>query len=249
MKYLFLSPHYDDAIYSCGGTIYELSQQGHEVEILTLMAGESTFPLPDTPVLKDNHQRWQAGENPVNARREEDQIASEIVGAKTRYFDLPDCIYRVANDIALYATEESLWKHIHPDDPAPRKLGDLILDDVDKIFAPLGVGEHVDHLIIRNYAWELAQSSAFHVQFYVEYPYLRNHEAVEQAYHAFSAKLKTIKRPISGIAIQHKIKAMMAYKSQIKSFWNDINEIDAEVRRTFSDNGQFIEQYAELKYY
>lgn len=249
MKYLFLSPHYDDAIYSCGGTIYELSQGGHEVEILTLMAGEPSLPLPDTPVLKDNHQRWQAGENPVNARREEDRIASEIVGAKTRYFDLPDCIYRVANDIALYATEESLWKHIHPDDPALQILDTLTIEDVDRVFAPLGVGEHVDHLIVRDYAWKLAQSGTFPVQFYVEYPYLRNHQAIEQAYREFPAELETIKRPVSEIAVQHKIKAMTAYKSQIKSFWNNIADIDAEVRRTFADKGQFFEQYVEPKYY
>ncbi len=113
MKHLFLSPHFDDAIYSCGGIIYDLTQQGHQVTIFTLMAGEPTFPLPDTPILKANHIRWQVGDNPTLARKREDKISAEIVGAKTQYADLADCIYRIVDGKALYATEEALWKNIH----------------------------------------------------------------------------------------------------------------------------------------
>ena len=248
MKYLFLSPHYDDAIYSCGGTIYDLSQQGYEVEIWTLMAGIPSLPLPDTPVLKDNHQRWQAGDNPVMTRREEDRIASQIVGAKTRYFDILDCIYRLANDSALYATEESLWKNIHPDDPAPQQLEALSVEDVNTLFVPSGVGEHVDHLIVRNYGWQLAQNRSFPVQFYVEYPYLRNKDAIPLAMRAFPLEMELIKRPVSEIAMQRKVRAMTAYTSQIKSFWRDASEIDKEVRQTFSDNGRYVEQYVVSKH-
>jgi len=244
MKYLFLSPHYDDAIYSCGGTIYELTQEGHDVEILTLMAGVPDLPVPDTPVLKDNHQRWDIGDNPVVIRRKEDEQAASILGAKTRYFDLPDCIYRVADGEALYPTEESLWENVHPDDPAIAALQSLSIENVDMIYAPMGVGLHVDHLIVRNRAWELAQSGAFPVQFYVEYPYLRSRQAVEDAFEYFPAGLTSVKRSFSEIAMQHKIKAMSAYRSQIRSFWADESEIEAEVRQTFTVEGQFIEEYA-----
>lgn len=244
MNYLFLSPHYDDAIYSCGGTIYDLTQSGHEVEILTVMAGLPDLPLLDTPVLKDNHQRWDIGDNPVAIRRKEDEQATKIVGAKTRYFDLPDCIYRVANGEALYPTEDSLWENIHPDDPAITALETLKFENIDMLYAPMGVGLHVDHLIVRNRAWELAQSSTFQVQFYVEYPYLRNRQSVEEAIEYFPATLTLKKRSFSEIGMQHKIKAMSAYTSQIKSFWSDESDIDSEVRQTFSEKGQFVEEYA-----
>jgi LmbE family N-acetylglucosaminyl deacetylase len=161
-------------------------------------------------VLKDNHQRWQVGDNPVSARRQEDQVAAAILGAKTRYIDLPDCIYRVVEGKALYPSEDSLWKHIHPDDPAIAALRSIEFDNPDMLYAPLGVGEHVDHLIIRDWAWVLAQNALFPVQFYVEYPYLRNCKTVETAYHNFSTDLHTIKRKFSEIAMQHKIKAMAA---------------------------------------
>lgn len=248
MKHLFLSPHFDDAIYSCGGTIYDFTQQGDEVTILTLMAGEPTFPLPDTPVLKDNHTRWEVGDNPIIARKQEDVTSAKIVGATTLYADLADCIYRVVDGKALYATEQSLWKNIHPQDPAINRLHHLELPDFDILYAPLGVGEHVDHLIIRDWAWQLAQRQELSVKFYVEYPYLRHKSAVKQAYEVFPTVLESFKQQLSQAAMHHKIQAMAAYRSQIKSFWDNADEIADEVRQTFTQNGQYVEEYAEPKF-
>jgi len=58
--HLFLSPHLDDAVYSCGGTIHQLTSQGTPVQILTFMAGDPPTPLPDTPITRDLHRRWDA---------------------------------------------------------------------------------------------------------------------------------------------------------------------------------------------
>lgn len=244
MKHLFLAPHHDDAIYSCGGTIYTLVQEGHEVTILTLMAGIPDEPVPDTPVLRDNHQRWDSGQHPLIIRRQEDELAAEIVRASVQHLDLLDCIYRVAASEALYPSEDSLWKDIHPNDPAIKQLTAIKLPEADVIYAPLGVGEHVDHLIVRNWAWKLAQNTDFLVKFYVEYPYLRSQKNVEIAYQAFPTTLQTEQFIFTEIAMQHKIKAMTAYTSQIKSFWSSQAEIASEVRGTFTKDKQFIEAYA-----
>lgn len=245
MKHLFLSPHYDDAIYSCGGTIYDLVQQGHSVDILTIMAGIPKIPLPDTPVLADNHQRWQIGDNPVAERRQEDQIASNIIGVHTQYTDILDCIYRTADGEACYPTEDSLWHQIHPNDPALKVLNALILPDCDVLYAPLGVGAHVDHLIVRDWAWQLAQKDIVTVQFYVEYPYLRDRQAVKRAYDAFPTTLNAIVSEFSEEAMQHKVRAMVAYQSQIASFWDDKDRINDEVRQTFTKDGQFVEEFVQ----
>ena len=39
MHHLFLSPHYDDAVYSCGGTLASLTTAGENVTVLTVCAG------------------------------------------------------------------------------------------------------------------------------------------------------------------------------------------------------------------
>ena len=97
MHHLFLSPHYDDAIYSCGGTIASLTAAGESVTILTICAG-----APPSGQLswfaEQLHERWgladsQAVQEMIEIRRQEDRAALEIVAAEGHYFDVPDCIW------------------------------------------------------------------------------------------------------------------------------------------------------------
>lgn len=238
MTHLFLSPHYDDAIYSCGGMIYQLAQHDKDVVILTIMAGRPSLTLPDTPVLKDNHERWQAGNDPIVIRRAEDQTAVAILGAKTQYLDVLDCIYRVAKAEALYPSEDSLWGDIHPDDPASAALEAIDLTDIDVIYAPMAIGKHVDHQIVRNWAWNIAQNSEVTVKFYQDYPYMRQQSAIKSALNYFDMPLKSETITLSETAMQHKVQAMSAYVSQISSFWENEAAIDTEVRQTFSNSSK-----------
>ncbi len=243
--HLFLSPHYDDAIYSCGGRIAQLTDAGETVQILTLMAGIPHLPLPDTPIVQDNHQRWQAGENPVHQRREEDQAAARLVGASVQYAELLDCIYRTADGAALYATEESLWGGVHPDDPAIPQLRAIPLPaGITALYAPLGVGDHVDHLLVRDWALEIvAQKPTFPVIFYEEFPYMRDPAAVAKAIKQIpvSLAMQTVSLPED--RMQRKIAGMKAYRSQIRSFWENESAVALEVRRTFTQpSGEYGER-------
>lgn len=242
--HLFLSPHYDDAIYSCGGLIHQLAQQGESVLIFTIMAGEPLLPLPETPVIADNHTRWQAGQSPVMIRREEDQSAAEVVGAETLYNDLPDCIYRTHEGVALYPDEASLWGPVHADDPAVAMLEilGLVYGSAETIYAPLAVGNHVDHQIVHNWAQMLEKD--YPVKYYTDYPYLRDPDAVEAALQRFSPSLRAEPITLGEADMQAKIRAMTCYTTQIQSFWPDAAALDAEVRQTFSDaqSGTFVER-------
>jgi LmbE family N-acetylglucosaminyl deacetylase len=247
MTYLFLSPHYDDVVYSCGGMIYQWVQQGEDVTILTVMAGRPTLPLPDTPVLKDNHERWQAGDDPITTRRSEDRAAAAILGAKTRYLDIPDCIYRVHDGEALYPSENSLWGNVHPDDFALAALDTIDLANIHVIYAPLAIGKHVDHQLVRNWAWNIAKNSLLTLKFYQDYPYMRQREALQSALDFFDVPLVLETVKISEQAMQHKIRAMRAYRSQISSFWENEAVIDIEVRQTFTDSNK--SDYIECLWY
>lgn len=235
MTHLFLSPHYDDAAYSCGGMIYQWVQQNKDVVILTIMAGRPSLSLPNTPILKDNHERWQVGDDPIVIRRAEDQAAAKILGVKTRYLDVPDCIYRIANGEALYPSEDSLWGEVHPDDSASAALEAIDLTDIEVIYAPMAIGKHVDHQIVRNWAWNIAKNSQSIVKFYQDYPYMRQQDALKMALDYFDMPLQAEIIILSENAMQHKVRAMSAYGSQISSFWENEAAIDSEVRQTFSN--------------
>lgn len=239
MTILFLSPHYDDAVYSCGGTIYELAQKGEKVQILTIMAGVPTLPLPETPILKSLRERWDLGDDEVLKRRKEDETAAKIVGAKTRYLNIPDCIYRLHEGQALYPTEEALWGAVHPNDPAHGVLETLDFGDASLIYAPLGVGRHVDHQLVRDWALKL-QAEGREIRFYQDYPYMQKREAIDEALSHFG-KMQVYAMPLSEAAMQAKIAAMAAYVSQISTFWENEVVLASEVRQTFADADAYVE--------
>ena len=141
-RHLFLSPHYDDTVYSCAATMYTLAQSGAEVLNLTVMAGLPQPPFPQTPVLADNLTRWQAGEHPMQTRRIEDQNAAGVLGIETLYMPCLDCLYRTdETGEALYPTEASLWQVAHTADPVAGQLSafPLAMSRFRRVYAPLAI--------------------------------------------------------------------------------------------------------------
>ena len=68
---VYLSPHLDDAVFSCGGVIYQQTSMGDEVLVVTICAGE---PMTDqlSPFAQGLHERWGIDQASVEVRREED---------------------------------------------------------------------------------------------------------------------------------------------------------------------------------
>lgn len=239
--HLFLSPHLDDAILSCGGTIHSLVAAGERVAIYTIMAGRPPRPLPQSPILADLHARWAAGGDPVDARRLEDIRAARRLGALARHATIPDCVYRVTytpagEPVALYPSEESLWAAIHPADTAPLLLDatPLLYPQTDALHIPLGAGGHVDHRLVRDWGRRLARANPrLDVFYYEEYPYSVTGGAVEAALAAFlpPPELAPILRPLDEGALAAKIAAIACYESQISTFWRDAAEMACAVRR------------------
>jgi LmbE family N-acetylglucosaminyl deacetylase len=235
-SHLFISPHLDDAVLSCGGTIHQLVQRGDSVTVLTVMAGDPPDPPPDTPIVRDLHQRWQAGYSPVEARRQEDIAALKLLGANFHHLDIPDCVNRVADGVALYPDEDSLWTHVQPDDPAKTALQSLDLPPDATLYFPLGVGEHVDHLLLRD--WALSLDPQLARMAYAEYPYSQQPGSVAAALaQAGSHRLQAQTRVLSEANVQAKIDAVACYASQISTFWADLDAMAAEVRRALAEAG------------
>ena len=110
MRWIYLSPHLDDAVLSAGGLIHGQTQAGIPVEIWTFMCG---YPPEGeySPIAQMLHKVWgfDSAEEVVRGRRLEDNNAAAIVGATTVHFDFLDCIYRRApsTDASLPIQEAS----------------------------------------------------------------------------------------------------------------------------------------------
>ncbi len=228
--HLFLSPHLDDAVLSCGGQIHRLVSAGHRVVVHTLMAGYPSRALPESPILQDLHARWGTGSHPVAERRQEDVKALRQLGALARHGTIPDCVYRVTygpggERRALYPSEESLWQAPDPADSAILLLEamPLLYAQTEVLHVPLGAGGHVDHRLVRGWGRRLARVySDLTVLYYEEYPYNKNPSAVEAALAVFApSTLTPVLHPLGEAALQAKIAAIAHYQSQISTFWQD----------------------------
>ncbi len=184
---------------------------GLQVEVWTIFAA---VPSPQAGGLlaKYLHLRWgfENAEQAVLARREEDRHALSILVAQGRYFPFLDCIYR--QDEHGQPLYENIFAAPHPAE------GDLVeriavaiqeaLSEDDVIIAPLAVGGHVDHVLVRQAAERLGRP----LWGYAEIPYLFN---APQEVELKTRSLQSALFPLSFWGRKAWLSACSAYRSQI----------------------------------
>ncbi|WP_165423279.1 PIG-L deacetylase family protein [Ktedonosporobacter rubrisoli] len=186
-RHIFLSPHFDDVIYSCGGTLGVQVSSGLRPLVLTVFGG---IPAPDTQLSSyATAMHREMGADPAKAvgnivevRRQEDAAACDFLQADYLWLDYLDAPYR--GTPAYYTTEEALiGGEVHSSDLwIDKNLAEDLLALRSRLpdavwYAPLGIGRHVDHQIVCSAADRLVQSGA-KVYFYEDFPYvLRNPQA------------------------------------------------------------------------
>ncbi len=211
MRWIYLSPHLDDAVLSAGGLIYEQTRSGTPVEIWTFMCGD---PHLDeySPFAQLLHARWgfSSGAEASRMRREEDRRAAEIVGAKPVHFDFLDCVYRRSpNGEWLYA-EIAI-----PPRPEDAQLPDRIASAIsarllpdDVLVCQLSVGSHVDHVLVRKAAERLGRPLLYDID--VPYIFYKSGELEPK-----SAGMQASVQSITEAGLRSWQEAALAYKSQI----------------------------------
>jgi LmbE family N-acetylglucosaminyl deacetylase len=215
MRYIYFSPHLDDAVLSAGGLIHEQTKGGIPVEIWTFMSG---FPNDEdlSDFAKVMHMIWgtTSGEETVRIRREEDRKAAAMLGAQPVHFEFLDCIYRRGkNGEALY-TDASVPLHEAEAD-LPAQIAQTMIawlkpDDV--AVCQLALGGHVDHVIVRKAAEMLGRQLVYDV----DIPYLFNHP---QDFSPKTAGMKASVQPVSEAGFKSWLEAIKAYSSQLGSLF------------------------------
>ena len=212
--HIFFSPHADDVVLSCGGTIHSYLSQGKSVEVIGVFAG-----IPDqsaySAYARHLHAKWHLPTNPVEERWREDSTAMRELGiTKFERWDFCEAPYRKASDgRPLYAVNEELVGVPARED---QKLRDQIaqrirnhLDELPKtavLYFPLSVGHHVDHQILFDIGLELAASGQ-QVRFYEDYPYAEAYQVNGQ---------KHWRPEVVPVTVEAKIRAASAYSSQLR---------------------------------
>lgn len=199
-RILMLSPHADDVAYSIGGIVARLSTRA-DLRLMTIF-GHSGWALPQASCEKSA--------DAISAEREREDRAY-----CTRWqidYDLLSCPdsfvmgYDKATELSIAAT----------DDPRTEGVVNLIRNAVEcqvpqVVFAPCGLGGHVDHQIVR-----IAADALDHVEvlYYEDVPYssslplpeLERQLAVEGLTPAMTADIEVV--------LESKCEDMWGYRSQ-----------------------------------
>lgn len=211
MRWIYLSPHLDDAVLSAGGLIQEQTQAGIPVEIWTFMCG---YPPEGeySPIARMIHTMWgfSSAEEAVRERRAEDQTAAAIVGATTVHFNFLDCIYRRGKNSEWLYPEIAVPPH-KEDAELPSRIAETVstrLQPDDVLVCQLSVGSHVDHVLVRHAAELLGRPLRYDID--VPYIFYKSTEL-----DAKSAGMKESVHLVTETGLKSWQEAVLAYKSQI----------------------------------
>ena len=233
MRYIYLSPHLDDAALSAGGLIHDLTQTGNTVEIWNFFCG---FPpvVELSPFAQVLHFEWgtTSAEETIRIRRVEDEKAASILGAKTIFFDFLDCIYRRSPEGDWLYADVFVQPH-EVDADLPARIAESISvrlrwDDV--LICQLSVGSHVDHVIARQAAELLARP----LLYTIDIPYLFNYPD-ELA--SKSAGMKEKLYSVSEVGLRFWQDASAAYVSQISTLLDPGQDLRDKIHSYWAEQG------------
>jgi LmbE family N-acetylglucosaminyl deacetylase len=242
MRWIYISPHFDDAVLSCGGLIWEQTHSGIPVEILTVNAGDPPHG-PDSDLITRIHTMWKTGtpQQTVALRRIEDQNAAREVGATVQHLNMVDAIYRRTNTGSLMYTVD-VFDPIHPREAGIVEEAALqiarALNQTDTIVCPLALGGHVDHVITRR----AVESLGLKLCYYVDIPYLFSHEN-ELAPATDGMNAKTFFISEQGLLAWQQ--GIGAHASQLSSLFKDQQDMETRIRGyRMTQSGLTLWEYA-----
>ena len=235
MRWIYISPHLDDAVLSAGGFIYEQTQAGKSVEIWTIICG---FPPSGelTPFAEFLHQQWgfDSAEETVRMRRDEDREAARVVGAKSVHFDVPDCIYRRGPEgEPLYL---GIFVEPHESEAALiQQITDTIasrLEPDDQVICQLGVGGHVDHVIVRQAVERLERP----LWYTADIPYMFRQP---ETFPPLVEGMRESTFSISEAGMKSWVEAILAYQSQLSMLFENPEKMEEEIRSYYAERNVF----------
>jgi LmbE family N-acetylglucosaminyl deacetylase len=249
IRSIFISPHPDDAVLSCGGTIYQLARNDQRPIVITIFGGDQAADVPLSDFARSLHDRWQLNDDAPAARRAEDRAGLERLKAYLIHLPFADAVYRVEPETRrhLYASEEAIFGSIRDGeivDQVTAALQARIAAAMTsglafRVVAPLAAGRHVDHQIVREAAERLETT----LLYYEDFPYAEDEARLQAAFGQDEWQSESIE--LSSEALHAKIEAFTQYRSQISTFFKSDEEIEQRIRAYAQKvgDGQPAERY------
>jgi LmbE family N-acetylglucosaminyl deacetylase len=225
-----LSPHLDDAALSCGAMMMYAAGRT-SVTVLTLFteAGQPPHTLSARQYLRQVGAK--SAQTLYRDRRAEDLVALEALGITCVHAGLTEALFRRRPQRRRWAPLTRLLPetaHIYPfyrwhitsgriadsDIGTLHDVCDIVThtasDGPSVVLAPLGVGAHVDHVLVRS----AAERAEAQVVFYSDFPYNQRHLPDD----GFLHRNGLVEMGWSEL-IEAKAKLIMAYETQARALF------------------------------
>lgn len=166
----------DDAVLSAGSLLVTLVKKRKKVLIITLFTSFGNRPISwdaQTYLMRSGFVRIRSFNV---ARKNEDAKAMKTLGAEFIHLDYVDGAFRKDNTgTILYPTFDQLYSGtLAPSDNQAigmvRKKLRSYIKPSDVLYAPLGVGQHTDHLIVNKIAGTFGNKTYY----WLDQPYAYN---------------------------------------------------------------------------
>jgi LmbE family N-acetylglucosaminyl deacetylase len=239
VNHVYVSAHLDDAVLSCGGAIHRQTAAGEPARVITVFSGEADTDVELSPFALVQHGYWGNPPQPMTLRRAEDTAALALLGARGLYLDHLDAVYRTdGSGQWMYADQETLLGEVHPGDPVAldgaQRLADRLaslipLQDQTVVYAPLGVGRHIDHQITHAAAQDLF-TRGYRLAFYEDYPYAERPAALEAELAVIRAEgWHTEIIPLNTADLAAKVTALGYYRTQMSILFGGAEAMPSRV--------------------
>lgn len=200
---LAISPHLDDAVFSAGGTLARHAMNGDEVVVLTCFTGN--VPRPEGFALACQLDKGLPPDVDYMAlRRTEDRAACEAIDARALHLPFLEAPHRgYANAADLFGGRRA------EDEPLVGELAAAVAQHIERIapsivYGPLGVGDHVDHHVVRDAVSAAVGSAA--IRWWEDFPYaMKDIEPAEAI----------IRHPLDPASAAAKLRAVLCYTTQL----------------------------------
>ena len=188
-RLVVLSPHLDDAVLSCGALL-NYARKHTPVTVATFFTEAGTPPYTLSARAYLHQVGAQDADSIYLARRAEDQAVLESIAISYLHAGFKEALFRhrrrpllhwlpwagqlvpeLANIYPTYRLHVIRGRMSRHDDGTLRRLTDVIrhlsLQSSTLFLAPLAIGGHVDHILVRT----AAELSATRVAYYSDFPY------------------------------------------------------------------------------
>jgi LmbE family N-acetylglucosaminyl deacetylase len=228
---LVLSPHLDDAVLSCGGRLAAATRARQAVSVVTVFAADEPIEAPN-PLAGKLRRIWSLPPGEVvAARRAEDLEACRRLGVTALHWDFAEALYRTTTlGEPLYPSAAALYGDVAIDDrPLKAEISRRIraLPETRLLLVPLGVGGHVDHLLVRSAAAAAGRSFACYEEFpYVEWKRVALDRALDDR-RQWEPSIALLDDELLDLRAE----AILAYRSQIPALFRTAGRLRKQLRR------------------